>query len=333
MRTRDHRSRPAAFLLATILCCTPSVGKAAGGKGNGLCATAAVAQAAAPYLVVFSAFPAELAPLVAATEIDSTVQVEGRSYYLGRLDGVSVILGLTGIGLVNATTSATNLLAHFKVAGLIFSGVAGSVHRIADVVLATDWAEADRKRVFHPNPALFALAQRAATALPAPLENCTPVPPTSADAHIVCLPYDPAVIFGGQALSADGFKGRPYPCQPGGGEVFGCELPSPTAIQSTHDVEDMETAAVARAAARRRVPFLGVRGVSDGAGDPLGDRGFPAQFFDYYRLAARNAGDVTRAVIAELGRVARDRSARGTCRLLAERRWRRAAARIRAGEG
>ena len=98
---------------------------------------------------------------------------------------------------------------------------------------------------------------------------------------------------------------------------------------STADVEDMETAAVARAAARRRVPFLAVRAGSDGAGDPLGDRGFPAQFFDYYRLAAHNAGDVTRAVIAELGRLARDRSSR-TCRLLAARRWRSAAKRIAA---
>ena len=70
--------------------------------------------------------------------------------------------------------------------------------------------------------------------------------------------------------------------------------------------------------------------VDDGAGDPLGDRGFPAQFFDYYRLAAHNAGDVTRAVIAGLGRLARDRSARRTCRLLAARRWRSAAKRIAA---
>jgi len=59
-----------------------------------------------------------------------------------------------------------------------------------------------------------------------------------------------------------------------------------------------------------------------------GDRGFPAQFFDYYRLAAHNAADVTRAVVAELGRLANDDAARRTCRLLAHRRWKAAAARI-----
>ena len=106
----------------------------------------------------------------------------------------------------------------------------------------------------------------------------------------------------------------------------GC-LPHPRTI-TTVDVEDMESAAVARVAARRRVPFLAVRAGSDGGGDPRGDRGFPAQFFDYYRLATHNAGTVTRAIVAELGRLARDRSARRACRLLARHRWARAAKRI-----
>ena len=73
---------------------------------------------------------------------------------------------------------------------------------------------------------------------------------------------------------------------------------------------------------------LAVRAGSDGGGDPHGDRGFPAQFFDYYRLATHNAADVTRAIVTELGRLARDPSARRTCRLLSRHRWRRAAKRI-----
>jgi nucleoside phosphorylase len=337
MRTFDRRSWLVATLLAAgIGSLSLSAAQAGGGSGRGLCATASGEHAAPPYVAVLSAFPAELAPLVAATEIETTVPVDARQYYLGRLDGVSVILGLMGIGMVNASSSARSLLASFEVAGLVVSGVAGSRHRIGDVVLATHWAERDRSRVFHPNRALLALARGAATALPAPLEKCTPVPPASADPRIVCLPYDPAIVFGGRATSGDDFGGIAFPCLPGGGDVLGCELPAPmvapaeTPPEVEDDVEDMETAAVARAAARRGVPFLGVRAVSDGAGDPLGDRGFPAQFFDYYRLASRNAGAVTRAVVAELGRLARDGSARGTCWLLAERRWRRAAERIRA---
>jgi nucleoside phosphorylase len=342
MRTSEHRSWVAPTLLAAagIASFLPAVAEAGGRRGRGLCATAPIEQhAAAPYLAVLSAFPAELAPLVAAAEIETTVAAGGRQYYLGRLDGVSVVLGLMGIGIVNATNTARDVLANFEVAGLVVSGVAGSHHRIGDVVLAADWVERDRKRVFHPNPALLALASSAQTALPAPLEKCTPVPPTSVDASIVCLPYDPAIIFGGRGVSGDDF-GDALPCSPHGGEIFGCELPLPIRAGTTvgavelaetrPDLEDMETAAAARAAARRGVPFIAVRAVSDGAGDPLGDRGFVAQFFDYYRLAARNAAVVTRAFVAELGALARDPSERRTCRLLAQRRWRRAAMRIRA---
>jgi adenosylhomocysteine nucleosidase len=343
MRRYDRRSSLMATLVAAgIAWLAPSIAQGEV-HGRGLCATAA-AGPPPPYLAVVSAYPAELAPIVAATEIETTVQIASRSYYVGRLGGVSVMLGLTGIGIVNATNAARDLLATAKIAGLIMSGTAGTRHHIGDVVLASDLVESDRKGVFHPNRALVALVRRAAIALPEPLERCSPVPPESPDSPIVCLLFDPTVIFGGHAVSGDTFGG-PFPCTPGGGEIFGCELPAPTlsgvnagTIEptqtiSTQDVEDMESAAVARAAARRGVPFLAVRAASDGGGDPRGDRGFPTQFFDYYRLAAHNAGDVTRAVVAELGRLARDASLHRTCRLLAEHRWGGAAKRIAAMPG
>jgi len=339
----ERRSSPTAALVAiAIAWLAPSI--AEGGR-PGLCATEATERSAPPYLAVISAYPAELAPIAAATDIETTIQIDARPFYVGRLGGVSVMLGLTGIGVVNATNVARSLLARRDIAGLVMSGTAGTKHHIGDVVLASDLVEPDRKGVFHPNAALVALAQRAATALPEPLDRCTPVPPGSPAAQIVCLLFDPVVIFGGRAESFDPFGGNPVQCAPGGGEIFGCELPAsvvatgsagellhPRTITAV-DVEDMESAAVARVAARRRVPFLAVRAGSDGGGDPLGDRGFPVQFFDYYRLAAHNAGDVTRAIVAELGRLAGDASARGTCRLLARRRWDRAAKRIAARPG
>jgi adenosylhomocysteine nucleosidase len=314
----------------------PAVGAA--GRGGGLCATAVAERVRAPSIVVLSAFPAELSYLVAAADIDTTDEIEGRLYYRGRLDGVRVILGLTGIGMANARSAAGDVLAGVEVSGVVMSGVAGSPHRIGDVVVAAEWVERGRRRVFPANPALRALARRAETTLAAPLGRCTPVPPTSVDASVVCLPHDPEIVHGGRGASGDPFGGHVFPCTPGTGEIFGCELPLPLLggasvgrlepQEVVPSVEDMETAAVARVAARRNVPFLGVRAVSDGAGDPLGDRGFPAQFFDYYQLAARNAGIVTRAVVAEVGRLARDPSSQRVCKLLSGRRWRQAAARI-----
>src|SRR5437773_9962013 len=138
-RTRfvcDHRPwLVAAVLAAGVACLPPSVAQA-GGKG--LCATAAAEHSAPPYVAVVSAFPAELAPIAAATEIETTIQIAGRDFYVGRLGGVSVLLGLTGIGLVNATNRAHDLLAHGQIAGLVMSGTAGTRHHIGDVVLASD---------------------------------------------------------------------------------------------------------------------------------------------------------------------------------------------------
>lgn len=339
MRRSPHpTSLGAALLAVAVAWASPSAANAAPRTKRGLCATAAT-HSAPPYVLVLSAFPAELAPLVAAAQVETTVEIDGRHYYLGRLEGVSVILGLMGIGLVNAASSTQSVLAKLPVAAVVVSGVAGSPHCIGDVVLAADWVEKDRKGVFHPNPALVALADRGQTALPAPLESCAAVPPQAPE-HTVCLRCTPAVDFGGLGMSSDPYGGKPFPCTPRGGEIIGCELPAAMPAVATVEavqprdvtpvIEDMETAAVARVAARRGIPFLGVRSVSDGAGDPLGDRGFPAQFFDYYRLAAANEARVTRAVLGELRRLAGDRSARRICRLLAARHWRRAATRIEA---
>jgi nucleoside phosphorylase len=60
----------------------------------------------------------------------------------------------------------------------------------------------------------------------------------------------------------------------------------------------METAAVARVAAEKHVPFIAFRALSDGKGDPLNLPGFPFQFFVYRQISADNAGAVELAFLA-----------------------------------
>jgi len=72
-----------------------------------------------------------------------------------------------------------------------------------------------------------------------------------------------------------------------------------------------------------------MRAASDGGGDPLGDRPFPQQFVDYYRLAARNASAVTQGVVAQIADLTTTRKGRKTCQLLARAKWTGAAKRIR----
>jgi nucleoside phosphorylase len=333
------RRRIAAAILASGTLGMPPAARAAPPVGRGgLCATVSGGHGA-PRLAVLSAFPAELGPLVAAADVTETVTAGGRTYHLGTLAGVCVVLGLTGIGLVNAEKSARDLLRHFRLAAVVFSGVAGSPHRIGDVVVPAEWVEGGRRKAVPTNPALLELARQAAAGVGA-LERCTPLSATFGGGT-VCLPHEPVIAIGGRGRSADPFGGAAVPCQPGGDEVFGCELPSPRMPMGwgtsgrrarpdraplALEAEDMETAAVARIASRRGVPFLAFRAVSDGAGDPLGLPGFPSQFFAYYRLAAANAAAGTVAFLARLADLGQPTaSGERICRLLARGRWRRAA--------
>ncbi|HJQ83240.1 MAG TPA: hypothetical protein VKA21_04140 [Candidatus Binatia bacterium] len=295
----------------------------------GVC-DAIVGGAGSAHVAVLSAFPAELAPLVERATVRERFEANGRGFYEGDLAGVRVILGIGGIGLLNAAASAETVLARGDVAAVVFSGVAGSPWRIGDVVVPAGWIETDTGTAYPANSALREAARGVADGVV--LERCTPVPPP--DGPTVCVAHRPAIVVQGVGESADPFGGTPLPCRRGGDDVFGCDIPAHAVAvdlaSEEHVAEDMETAAVARVAAAHGVPWLGFRGVSDGAGDPLDLGGFPAQFFAYYPLAARNAAA---GAIAFLGRIAELGDGRGVhrsiCRQLARGRWSRAARLLR----
>lgn len=263
------------------------------------------------FLAVLSAFPAELAPLVEQAVIEKTVEIEGRVFRVGTLREVSVVLGLTGIGLLNAETMTRALLERFPVTGVVVSGVAGSFLRIGDVTVPSVWTLRDGTRYGTHRPWIDLAEEVAAS--PILLERCTALPrePT----REVCLPHQPIIAVGGVGRSS-GFESSLVPCFRDGDDVFGCDIaagsaaslhrnrgtnPSVTVAADMPVAEDMESAAVAREAATRGIPFIAFRAASDGAADPLMLPGFPAQFFAYYRLAARNAAAATIAFIERAG--------------------------------
>lgn len=329
------RSRLAVVLLAVALA-TPAVAAprrslcGAVGSGNGKARVA-----------VLSAFPAELAPFFVDATITETVVVDGRSYWLGTLAGVRVVLALTGIGLVNATNTTRTLIDTFKPRAIVFSGVAGTPGRIGDVAVAETWAYTDTEGgPWEANAALLALATTAVG--DATLEQCTDVP----DVGTVCMEHTCEATVGGEGRSGDPFNGTALPCSadpPAYPDVFGCDVlgaPAPASVRPAgtmgpepqYDyVVDQETAAVADLAAADEIPFVAYRGASDGAGDPLGLPGFPQQFFVYYRISANNAAKATTAFLARLAALEKEHPR--ICKLLRKRRWDRAAERILAAGG
>ena len=143
---------------------------------------------------------------------------------------------------------------------------------------------------------------------------------------LVNLGRQTQLFVGGDGSSTDNNNGQAFPCIPNGGDVFGCEpcsapdrsllytgnfihallpflahgLLSNLKISSQNpafDAVDQETAAAQAVAIAHGVPFLGIRGMSDGPGDPLHLPGFPFQFFFYKQVAAENAALVTQAFL------------------------------------
>ena len=266
-----------------------------------------------------------------------TVRVDGRVFYVGTLAGTPVVLAMTRIGVVNAAQTTTDAFRSFACPfrAVVFSGVAGSLYDIGDVTVPARWTLDGGKSWLAPDAAMYGVTAQLTGGKKVALERSLPSDDPACAcagpsvATPVTLPNPPVVRVGGSGFTTDPFGGYSVPCVPGGGDIAGCE---PCVLQGNpaYDAQDFahrapgnasagfleatfaansgpsddnvvasdeETASVATVARRHHVPFLGIRAVSDGAGDPLHLPGFPAQFFVYRQLAGDNAAAVTIAFL------------------------------------
>ena len=95
---------------------------------------------------ILSALAEEQQGLVGQLQDARRVQRAGREFWLGRLHGQTVVLGLSGIGKVAAATTATTLIEAFTVDRIVFTGVAGALGEsvnLGDVVVATGFVQHD----------------------------------------------------------------------------------------------------------------------------------------------------------------------------------------------
>ena len=277
-----------------------------------------------PRTLILTAFPAEADAVLARTTLDDepVVVVAGRRLYLGLFGGANVVVAMTGIGMTNAaatTEAALTGALSATITAVVFTGVAGGFGRtrIGDVAVPRRWMSAGEDSWHDVDLSMLEEARRLDVQLK-----------STGRFRLIDLRRRPALHVGGDGFSGDHNNGAAFPSIPLGGAVFGPQpLRAPdfsrlstgnfvravgpflvrgvtgnitgfiTAENPEVDAVDQETAAAQRVADAHGIPFLGIRGMSDGPGDPLKLSGFPFTFFVYKRLAADNAAIVTEAFL------------------------------------
>lgn len=98
-----------------------------------------------PYLglVIPNAF--ELYPFldISIFTLDSTIDVSGRRFYVGEIEGQRILAVMTGLGMLNAGITTQLLLTHFNISGVLHYGIAGNANdelNIGDITIPQYWA-------------------------------------------------------------------------------------------------------------------------------------------------------------------------------------------------
>jgi adenosylhomocysteine nucleosidase len=95
---------------------------------------------------IMGAMPEELSGIIGHLVTLNIGRIGGRAYYEGKWRGVDVVVVFSRWGKVAASVTASVLLSHFKVDGILFVGVAGAADpslSLGDIVVATDLLQHD----------------------------------------------------------------------------------------------------------------------------------------------------------------------------------------------
>jgi adenosylhomocysteine nucleosidase len=307
-----------ALLLVALTVLAPTLGGAAAAgarppdPGHGFDKT--------PRLAIISAFAPELEALKAQANIEKVVVLNGRSVYVGTLARHKVLLTLSGVSMVNAAMTTQALIDHFRVEGILFSGIAGGVDpglNIGDVVIPARWSEYQENLfaretapgVFTPPSWFQVTLPNYGMMFPEDVDICTVDGTPDQESPVVWFPVDSAMLKAATRVAGTVVLDRctsQNVCldttpvvRPGGSGVSG-----PTFVDNAGyrdyargvwqaDALDMESAALAHVATVNGVPFIILRSLSDLAGGGPGEN----EMDTFFQLAANNSARVMMAFL------------------------------------
>jgi len=97
-------------------------------------------------IAIMGAMPEEVEPLLKYFKNYKTINYAKNNFYTLCYKGNDIVIAYSKIGKVNATITATTMIEKFGSEKLLFSGVAGAIHKdlkIGDLVVATKLAQHD----------------------------------------------------------------------------------------------------------------------------------------------------------------------------------------------
>jgi adenosylhomocysteine nucleosidase len=229
---------------------------------------------AAP-IAILSAMREELHALLALLEDVERVEIAGRQFHGGLLQGRRVVLVLSGIGKVAAATTATLLVDRFAAGELLFTGVAGGLHAdvaVGDVVVARSLLQHDmdasplfpRYEVPLTGRSRFDADSVRAAALAQSARRCVTGQ---------CRVHEGLIVSGDRFVSSAAES-----------SALRSALPDALAVE-------MEGAAVAQVCSDFSRPFAVLRSISDRADD--------AAHVDFTQFVADVASVYTRTIVAD----------------------------------
>jgi nucleoside phosphorylase len=243
----------------------------------GVAAPSAGAQApassscASTSVLLLGSYPAELSANLSREQLDAgqPTIVWGHDFYVGRLEGRRVILGIAGQN-TDSTYAATALaLAHFPcISAVVFEGTAGgaaAVNGVGDVTVASRWTSDYGKTFTNVDAQALAVARSIAPSATSQLANmadindgpcaCSGIMNT---VSVVPSMRTPKVIVGGNGTT---FGGENDPCTPAGQELLGCNPCPPGSATPTPVASSVTAGATTPLAAAMMASLAAKQGV------------------------------------------------------------------------
>ena len=232
--------------------------------------TAATPAPQPPRTAVVSAFAAEQDALRAALTDAETFTLGGVDYHAGRLDGVDVLLFVSGESMVNAAMNTQRALDHFAVTRVVVVGIAGAL----DPALAVGYVVAAERWAQHQQAVYLRQDASGAYELPDFLDAGLPACGMIAPQPVRLTDGTRTLYFDAAPDLLDALRAAAPDVQVGGvgvsGQAYVNNADYGACLFTSYGarIVDMESAAVAQVAAANSLDFIAVRAVSDRVGAP-----------------------------------------------------------------